>query len=228
MSRLKHFRSPAKRALKPRDLARVYRTMRRINGHQNWWPGETSFEVIVGAILTQNTAWTNVEKAIANLKTAKKLSPCALKEMTHSSLARLIRPAGYFNVKAKRLKCFIDYLFLRYKGSLNRMFAVNGSKLREELLAVNGIGPETADSILLYAAGKAHFVIDTYTKRVFSRHHLHKLEADYHEWQSLFVAALPKSVPLFNDYHAQIVNVAKDYCKARVAHCEKCPLRTYL
>jgi endonuclease-3 related protein len=201
--------------------------LRRSLGHQRWWPGDTPFEVMVGAILTQNTAWKNVEKAIQNLKAEKKLSPAALRDISVKRLASLIRPAGYFNVKADRLKHFIRFLFREYEGNLKRMFKEKGEVLRHKLLHVKGIGPETADSILLYAAGKPFFVIDAYTKRIFARHRLHSREADYGSWQKIFTQALPRRAALYNDFHAQIVAVGKDYCRT-VPLCNICPLKRFL
>ena len=210
-----------------RVLLRFYHALYHHYGPQNWWPGETPFEVIIGAILTQNTAWKNVEKAIFNLKKEKVLTPSQLRRLPTQTLAKWIRPAGYFNIKAKRLKNFIEFLWARYQGRLEKMFKTPLQHLREELLSVNGIGEETADSILLYAAGKPIFVVDAYTKRIFSRHrYLHGKE-DYGSVQKIFSELLPKSSPLYNDYHAQIVEVGKDYCR-KVPRCEVCPLRKFL
>jgi endonuclease-3 related protein len=227
MKASKHFIYPKSRILKAEELVSVYHALRRAFGHQHWWPGETPFEVVVGAILTQNTAWPNVEKAIVNLKAARKLSPGVLYKMPKRDLARFIRPAGYFNIKADRLKHFIRFLFDEYQGRLALMFGENGERLRKKLLGVKGIGPETADSILLYALKKPFFVIDAYTKRVFARHRLFSLEGRYAEWQKLFSDVLPKKVSLYNDFHAQIVAVGKTFCRTRPL-CEKCPLRCYL
>lgn len=211
------------------DLRDYYRRLRRHFGHQQWWPGDTPFEVCVGAILTQNTAWTNVEKAIANLKRAGKLTPHALHRLRQPELARLIRPSGYFNIKARRLKAFIEFLFAEYGGSVARMADEPLATLRPKLLAVSGIGPETTDSILLYALDKPIFVVDAYTKRVLARHDLIKPTATYHEIQELFHRALGTvSRELFNDFHAQFVAVGKTYCKSRVALCDGCPLRPLL
>ena len=233
---------PPSRPLKSGRLIEVYKTLRKAFGHQNWWPGRTPFEVMVGAILTQNTAWANVEKAIRNLRLARKLSPPAMLRTPRKELARLIRPAGYFNVKADRLKQFVAFIFDNYGGSLAKMRLEKGSRLREKLLAVKGIGPETADSILLYALEKPFFVIDAYTKRIFIRHRLqtgmdagekrnpHALLAklDYSNWQNLFEKVLPGHLDLFNDFHAQIVKVGKDFCKSSIPRCDSCPLRVYL
>lgn len=204
-------------------------------GPQDWWPGETPFEVMVGAILTQNTAWTNVEKAIANLKGNKRLCPKIIARTSHGLLARDIRPAGYFNVKAVRLKNFVDYYVSRYGGNIRRMKARPLAALRRELLAVNGIGPETADSILLYALDKAVFVIDAYTKRVFSRHRVamncrnpHRedlIDRPYEEWQLFFMENLkPADLRLYNEYHALIVALGKNYCRPNDPRCFACPL----
>lgn len=181
---------------------------------------------MVGAILTQNTAWTNVEKAILNLKRAKALSFKALRKISRKELARLIRPAGYFNVKADRLKCFIDFLDRECGGDLRRLMREPASLLRQKLLSVKGIGPETADSILLYALDKKSFVIDAYTKRIFSRHGLARNHEHYERWRELFTRALPEDLDLYNDYHAQIVRLGKEYCR-KSPHCIPCPLRRF-
>ncbi len=239
MKSLKSISFKTTRRLKARKLPAVYRDLRRAFGHQHWWPGRTPFEIMVGAILTQNTAWTNVEKAIRNLRKAGVLNARAMVLLSRQRLAALIRPSGYFNVKSARLQHFARYLRARYGGSIARMKRQKAGALRDELLRVNGIGPETADSILLYALEKPVFVIDAYTKRVFSRHGLEALplpisksglaSADYHLWQAAFTRNLPsKAVALFNDYHAQIVLLAKKYCKASIPLCELCPLNKYL
>ena len=193
-------------------------------GQLHWWPADTPFEVCVGAILTQNTAWTNVEKAIANLKTAEMLTPRALREVTAGDLAQLIRPAGFFNVKAARLKAFVDWLFARFSGRLERMFAGDWQELRRELLLVKGIGAETADSILLYAGGQPSFVVDAYTRRIFSRLGLlPTIETPYETVRNLFMVNLPADPPLFNEYHALIVEHAKTHCRFK-PRCSGCPL----
>lgn len=197
-------------------------------GPQHWWPGDTPFEVVVGAILTQNTAWSNVERAIANLKRERVLSPRALRDIHPRRLARLIRPSGYFNIKAKRLKDFMRWLFAAHGGSLTRMFRRDLHTLRQQLLAVNGIGPETADSILLYAGQKPIFVVDAYTKRILSRHGLVAADASYDDVQRLFHAALPADVQLYNEFHALLVRLGKDYCQKRQPRCVECPLRAVL
>lgn len=206
-------------------LEAIYDKLYRHFGPQSWWPGETPFEIIVGAILTQNTNWQNVSKAIANLKKAKVLSPKKLYSLPQSRLAQLIRPSGYFNVKAKRLKEFLNFLFKNYNGSLKKMFSRPLENLRKEILAVRGIGPETADSILLYAGGLPVFVVDAYTKRIFSRQKLLNEEADYHTVQKIFTENLKKDVRLYNEYHALIVRLGKDFCKKTKPKCEICPIK---
>ncbi len=196
-------------------------------GPQQWWPGETPFEVVIGAILTQNTNWSNVEKAIRNLKAADRLSPNGIYELSTIELAQLIRPSGFFNVKAKRVKTFINWLFSRYEGDLSRMFRQDLQTLRDELLSVKGIGPETADSILLYAGNMPTFVVDAYTHRIFSRHGFISEESTYDEMKAFFEENLPEDVRLFNEYHALLVQIGKRYCKPKKA-CEPCPLKDFL
>lgn len=197
-------------------------------GPQGWWPGRTRFEIITGAILTQNTAWTNVEKAIWNLKSANLLTPEKMRLAPVSELSVLIRPAGYFNVKAKRLKNFIAYLYEKHGGSLARLFKRDAKALRAELLGVNGIGPETADSIILYAGGHPEFVIDAYTKRISARHALAPHDVGYDDLKALFTKSLPLDAVLFNEYHALIVKTGKDYCKSTNPRCSVCPLGAFL
>ena len=197
-------------------------------GPQHWWPGETPFEVCVGAILTQNTNWKNVEKAINNLRTHDLLSPKKLYALQPGQLAELIRPAGYFNIKTKRLRAFLKFLIDDYDGDLDRMFQERLEALREKILGVKGVGPETADSILLYAGAKPIFVVDTYTKRIFLRHEVVSEEADYHEIQRYFMDHLPEDVAMYNEFHAQIVNIGKNWCKSREPDCEHCPWKKYL
>ncbi len=194
-------------------------------GAQHWWPGNGAFEVIVGAILTQNTAWSNVEKAMANLKRARLLSPARMHEEPAARLARLIRPSGYFNLKAKKLKAFTRYLFTKHRGSLARLFRLDATTLREQLLSVYGIGPETADSIILYAARQPIFVIDAYTRRIGARLGLSHDKASYDELQQMFMGHLPHDEPLFNEYHALLVALGKKYCTKRAPRCIECPLR---
>lgn len=226
MKPLKRFRYPAKR-LHPELLPEIYALLRKKFGHQQWWPGETALEIMVGAILTQNTAWSNVERAIHNLKVARMLSVRKLAAVSEKRLAELIRPAGYFNVKARRLKSFLRFLIEEYGGSITKMSREKGTVLRDKLLAVQGIGPETADSILLYALGKPFFVIDAYTKRIFGRHRLYSPAQPYESWRELFEKSLPRRVPLYNDFHAQLVHLGKHYCRAKPL-CQRCPLEPYL
>ena len=207
------------------QLEAIYDKLYRHFGPQSWWPGETPFEVIVGAILTQNTNWQNVAKAIDNLKKAKVLTPKKLHTLPQPRLAKLIRPSGYFNIKAKRLKEFLNFLFKNYNGSLKKMFSRPLEDLRKEILAVRGIGPETADSILLYAGGLPVFVVDAYTKRIFSRQKLLNEDTEYHQVQELFTRSLKKDVQLYNEYHALIVRLGKDFCKKTNPKCEICPIK---
>ncbi len=192
-------------------------------GPQHWWPGETPFEVMVGAILTQNTNWKNVEKAIQNLKRERVLDLKALRGLSEKKMAELIRPAGYFNVKTKRLKAFLDFLHQRYHGSIEKMRRRPTAVLREELLGVKGIGKETADSILLYALEHPIFVVDAYTYRVFTRHNLIGEEAVYEDLQELATDHIPADVKHYNEFHALLVNVGKDFCGPK-PKCEHCPL----
>ncbi|MEW6674946.1 MAG: endonuclease III domain-containing protein [Nitrospirota bacterium] len=205
-------------------LFKIYHKLYRALGPQHWWPGETPFEVAVGAILTQNTNWGNVEKAIENLKGEKALSARVIHKMPLNRLALLIRPAGYFNIKAKRLKAFINFLVNEYDGNMKKMKDEDLKTLRSKLLSINGIGPETADSILLYAFEKPIFVIDAYTKRVLSRHGIMEHARPYEEFQELFHSSLNNDVALFNEYHALFVRVGKTYCRTKPI-CGGCPLK---
>jgi endonuclease III related protein len=209
-------------ATKP-QLEEIFQICYAKFGPQHWWPGETPFEVMVGAILTQNTNWGNVEKAIANLKRAGCLTPLRLKTISQKKLASLIRPSGYYNIKAKRLKNFINFLFQEFDGDLRQMKRVPLSELREKILAVKGIGPETADSILLYACQKPIFVTDAYTRRVLSRHGFVASDADYHSVQKLFMTQLEHDPKLFNEFHALFVALGKNFCKP-TPRCLDCPL----
>ena len=208
-------------------LIEIYQRLYAHFGSQHWWPHSRggAFEIIVGAILTQNTAWTNVEKALANLRRARRLTPRALHRAPIARLARLIRPSGYYNLKAKKLKAFTRFLFAEHHGRLAHLFALDSARLREELLAVYGIGPETADSIILYAARQPIFVVDAYTRRVFARLGLARAEVSYDEWQALFMRNLPHAELMFNEYHALIVALGKHICQKRAPHCGECPLR---
>lgn len=209
-------------------LLQMYGALLEAFGPQGWWPGETRFEVIVGAILTQNTAWTNVEKTIARLKEADLLTPQGLMHVPLRDLAPLLKSSGYFNIKAERLKSFMAFFFKRTGGNLDLLFREELSILRRDLLQVCGIGPETADSILLYAGHYPVFVVDAYTRRVFSRHGLVAEDVGYEELQQLFMRHLPTDGNLFNEYHALIVRVGKEYCRPRDPRCESCPLNSCL
>ncbi len=197
-------------------------------GPQGWWPAETPFEVAVGAILTQNTNWRNVERAIVNLKREGLLEPAALAEVDPDRLAELVRPAGYFRVKTKRLRNFVRMLVDDFGGDLDALFSLSTSSLRETILSVSGIGPETADSIVLYAAGRPVFVVDAYTARVLYRHGLLDLPASYEEVQELMAGPLPADADLFGEYHALLVEVGKRHCKKRAPVCDGCPLAPFL
>jgi endonuclease-3 related protein len=204
-------------------LLEIYRRLYRAFGPQHWWPGETPFEIAVGAILTQNTNWGNVEKAIENLKSGKALNAESIHNMKKERLASFIKPAGYFNVKAKRLKAFISFLINEYHGSLQRMKQEDMQTLRLRLLKIHGVGPETADSILLYALEKPVFVIDAYTKRVLSRHGLMEYDKSYEEFQEIFYSSLKKDAKFFNEYHALFVKLGKTYCRKKPI-CKGCPI----
>jgi endonuclease III related protein len=217
------------RATNTRAVLRQYfDAMSQRLGPMNWWPAKTPFEVIVGAILTQNTAWTNVKLALTNLRRQRLLSAPAISRIPEARLARLIRPSGYYRQKAKKLKAFVQFLEHEYGGSLRKMSAAPTAKLREQLLAVHGIGPETADSILLYAAEHRIFVVDAYTKRLLARHALTPANAKYDEVQALFMRHLPHDAKIFNEYHALIVEVGKKWCKSREALCAECPLAGFM
>lgn len=210
-------------------LEEMYEKLHAHYGPQGWWPGRTPFEVAVGAVLTQNTNWQNVERAIKGLRAHKALSARAIHTMPARRLAALIRPAGYFNVKAKRLRAFVDFLVSEYGGSMKRMAGDSLPHLRQRLLAVHGVGHETADSILLYALNQPVFVIDAYTKRVLSRHGLMEHDAAYGDFQGLFHGRYLESarrdiVPFFNEYHALFVAVGKERCRPRRPLCGGCPL----
>jgi len=204
-------------------LQEVYDRLLAAFGPQHWWPGESPFEVMVGAVLVQNTAWKNVEKAINTLKDEDLLEPHALYRVPVEELEEWIRPAGYYRIKARRLRNLLQFLITRYHGSLEAMFRNDVPTLREELLSVNGIGPETADSILLYAGGLPTFVIDTYTHRVLARHGWIGFDADYYELQDHFDSALPKDAALYNEYHALLVRLGHTHCRKR-PKCDGCPL----
>jgi endonuclease-3 related protein len=208
-------------------LLEIYRRLEAAYGDQRWWPGETPFEVAVGAILTQNTAWPNVEKALVNLREAGLLEPAKLAALPAPAVAPLIKPAGYYNVKAGRLRRFLDFLFEEYAGDVAAMAQEALATVRPKLLAVRGIGPETADSILLYACGLPTFVVDAYTYRVLQRHGLAGDAATYDELKELFESNLEADVRLYNQYHALLVRVGRERCRRREPLCERCPLEGF-
>ena len=205
------------------QLTEIYNRLYEHFGPQHWWPGQTPLEIMIGAVLTQNTNWKNVEKAISNLKQASLLNAEALYRTDLEQLAGLIRPAGYFNVKAKRLQALIQWFWEQYGGDPQRLMELPIDTLREQLLAIKGIGHETADSILLYALQKPVFVVDTYTARILARHFLTTPPTDYAQIQALFENALPTDQAYFNEFHALLVCCGKDFCKPRPL-CPGCPL----
>jgi len=205
-------------------LMEIYDRLYKAYGPRHWWPGETSFEVMVGAILTQNTSWKNVERAIQCLKRKGVLNIDGIHKLKKSVLASLIKSSGYYRIKANRLKTFVDFLFENYDGNINRMRKEELKALRQKLLGVKGIGPETADSILLYGLGKPTFVVDAYTKRVLSRHRMVSERASYEEIQRVFMKHLPHDKGLFNEYHALFVHLGKRVCK-KIPRCDICPLK---
>ena len=220
-------------------LRSYYDTLFAAFGPQHWWPGHSRFEVIVGAILTQNTSWKNVERAIGNLRAAKLISPGAIHAVPAAQLSFHLRPSGYFRQKTKTLKAFTSFLFAHYGGSLNRFFATPLHSLRPQLLALRGIGPETADCILLYAGKHPVFVVDAYTRRILERHDLLPDElapgarrkqsgTGYERIRTLFESQLPRDPLLFNEFHALIVHTGKNYCFKSEPACELCPLARFL
>jgi len=196
-------------------------------GPQHWWPGKTPFEVIIGAVLTQNTAWKNVELALANLRAAEVFTPVRVESVSLRRLQSLIRPAGYFRQKARALKAFVQFLRSEYCGSLKRMFATPTLTLREKLLKIRGIGPETADAILLYAGQHPVFVVDAYTKRIMARHGWMGDKARYEDIRWMFERQSPGDVERFKEFHGLIVMVGKKWCRKSIALCEQCPLGRY-
>jgi len=214
-------------------LTKMYKALCERFGPQGWWPSaagadtpEGKLEICVGAILTQNTNWTNVEKALANLRAAGALSVGGLHSLSPRALAKLIRPAGYYNVKARRLKSFIARVSAEHGEDIEAFLDRPVASLREDLLSVHGIGPETADSIILYAAGRPTFVVDAYTRRVLLRHGLVQPGATYEAMQALFESSLRPDAALWNDYHAQLVAVGKHFCRPQ-ARCDGCPLEGF-
>jgi endonuclease-3 related protein len=209
-------------------MSAVLRAMLDQFGPQHWWPGQTPFEIAVGAILTQNTNWQKVTRAIENLRGHGALEPQAMDRLPLDALGEMIRPAGYFRQKAARLKSLVRWLIERHDGSMQPLAAADLGSLREQLLAIRGIGPETADAILLYAAGQPTFVVDTYTHRIATRHGWIEPEAGYDELKEYFQSRLPDDVAQLQEMHAQLVQVGKQYCRRREARCEHCPLRAFL
>jgi endonuclease III related protein len=209
-------------------LQHYYELLFRTYGPQKWWPAQTRFEVIVGAILTQNTTWTNVERALKALRRNRLLSPVALRRISVAKLAPLIRSSGYFRQKARKLKEFAAFLQKHYAGSLSKMFRSSTSVLREQLLTVHGIGPETADSILLYAGKHPVFVVDAYTHRILQRHGLLHGKETYEEIRGLFESSLPLDAAIFNEFHALIVHLGKQFCRPKAPLCSACPLQCFL
>lgn len=203
----------------------LYKTLFDAFGPQRWWPGDTPFEVMVGAVLTQNTNWTNVSRAIDTLKNEGLLSFEAISALPLDTLAEKIRPSGYYNLKAKRLTNLLGLIHRKYDGDLSLFFQTDQDTLRQDLLSVKGIGPETADSIILYAAKHPVFVVDAYTHRILSRHGIIGEESDYHEIQDLFMDSLPADTALFNEYHALLVRLGKEFCKKTNPRCSSCPLK---
>ena len=206
---------------------KIFRTLLAKLGPQQWWPGDSAWEVMIGAVLVQNTNWKNVERAIDNLCEADLFDPHRLLAVPPEELAELIRPAGYYRLKTKRLRSLLEFVVDQYEGSLVALRAVDMHTLREQLLGVPGIGPETADSILLYALEQPALVIDTYTHRIFARHGWIDYAMDYHQLQEHLESELPVDVALYNELHALLVNVGHNFCRRR-PKCDACPLRDML
>lgn len=221
--------SPFESTAGKRTLVEAYDRMRAHFGFQDWWPADSPFEVCVGAILTQNTAWTNVERALRALKAAGLLSPLALHGVSETRLAELIRPAGTFRVKARRLRSFLAVLVGEFSGDLSDLLAGATETVRLRLLGIPGIGPETADCMLLYASDHERFVIDAYTQRIFFRHQWASPGTSYTDLQRLCQVGLVSTLPysrleLWRDAHAQFVMAGKHYCRRRAPRCLECPL----
>lgn len=204
-------------------LIRIYRALDRFFGPLHWWPGDTPFEIAVGAILTQNTNWANVQKAIGRIKARGAMNPSSLYGLEPAELEELIRPSGYYRVKARRLRAFLEVLCGGFGGDLDAMLSGDLAEARRRLLAISGIGEETADSILLYAGGRPVFVVDAYTRRILERHGILKGRHSYGEIQRHFLQALPSDAGLYNQYHALIVEVGKRFCRKEPL-CGQCPL----
>jgi endonuclease-3 related protein len=206
------------------ELLNIYELLNGYFGDLHWWPADSPFEVMVGAILTQNTAWTNVEKAISALKKQELLSPDALLRIDETILAEIIRPSGYYHIKAKRLKSLVQFFISEYAGNIDTMCNEDLTVLREKLLNVRGVGPETADSIILYACRKPVFISDAYTQRILQRHHIIPEDTDGSQIRTLFMSHLPNNTSLFNQFHALLVNTGKIFCRT-TPKCDGCPLR---
>lgn len=219
----KHAARETKRLRDENEICAIYDRLWKVYGPQHWWPADTATEVVVGAILTQNTAWTNVERAIEVLHDADCLNWEALRHVSFERLAEYIRPSGTYRVKAARLKAFVHCLWVRHDGDLSRLLAGSLDEARGRLLAISGIGPETADAILLYAGERPTFVVDAYTKRILRRHGVIGKSASYEEVRALFHEALPEDAGMFNEFHALLVVLGKRHCRSR-ALCDGCPL----
>ncbi|AEF96824.1 endonuclease III domain-containing protein [Methanotorris igneus] len=207
------------------ELLKIYHLLLSHFGYQNWWPAETRYEVVIGAVLTQNTSWKNVEKAIENLKKENLIDERKILEIDTEKLKKLIKPAGFYNIKAERLKNITHHIVKNYGSTENlAKLPIKLEDLRKELLNVKGIGKETADSILLYALDRPIFVVDAYTKRIFSRLGVIEGGEEYDEIRHIFEENLPKDLKIYKEYHALIVELGKHYCKKRNPACEKCPL----
>jgi endonuclease-3 related protein len=206
-------------------LLSIYRRLLDAYGRQHWWPGQSPLEIIVGAILTQAVAWTNVERAIASLERAGLMDLKRLVDAPSEQIAHEIRPCLYYNEKAKKLKTFLCFLAEHYEGDLSSLLSLPVVSLRKELLSVRGIGEETADAIILYAAGKPSFVVDAYTRRILSRLGLIEERTAYGEIRTMFMTHLPSEAALYNEYHALLVRHAKEHCRSREPICDGCPLR---
>jgi len=209
-------------------LLLIYATLLDRFGPQGWWPARTRWEIIWGAILTQNTTWQNARLALRNLRKAGRLAWSSMRRVTRGELEQMIRPAGFYRQKAATLHRFIQWMERKHKGSLGSLFALGAARAREQLLAQRGIGPETADAILLYAGRQPVFVADAYTRRILRRHNLVPSQADYASTQSFLHQHLPADEALFNEFHALLVEAAKRYCHRKVARCEECPLGSFL
>jgi endonuclease-3 related protein len=208
-------------------LLNIFRTLLLSFGKRNWWPGETELEIIVGAILTQNTSWKNVEKAINNMKAQGVLDVDTLHTITKDQLGEIIKPSGFYNQKSSRLKLFINVLHENFNKSIDNLKYYDTNDLRKLMLSINGIGPETADSIMLYALNRPVFVVDAYTKRFLKNHQIYDGDDRYDDIQNFFMANLPLDTYLFNEFHALIVCLCQNYCKKK-PECIKCPLNKEL